>query len=86
MNPEIKLKEYQLKKYGKCFQCGTDMIKDCKAICMNCGYKDTWSVTLPYQEDKHERKDTQRKYGQNTYNIKTIRKGDEYCRQRKKQM
>ena len=41
MNPEIRLKEYQLKKYGKCFQCGADIIKDCKATCMNCGYKDT---------------------------------------------
>ena len=41
MNPEVRLKEYQLNKYGKCFQCGADIIKDCKAICMNCGYKDT---------------------------------------------
>ena len=31
LSPERNLKKYQLKKYGKCFQCGADIIKDCKA-------------------------------------------------------
>ena len=41
MNPEIELKKYQLRKFGKCFQCKEEMPRDCKAVCQNCGYKDT---------------------------------------------
>lgn len=38
---EIKLKEYQMRKFGKCFQCGENIVRDCKAVCANCGYQDT---------------------------------------------
>ena len=76
MNPETRLRQYQLNKYGKCFQCGADIIKDCKAVCSNCGYKDIWGIK-PYQEDKNERKDTSRKYGKNTSYFKKTRKGDD---------
>ena len=65
-------------KFGKCFQCGENIARNCKAVCANCGYKDMWEQTIPYQEDKNEkRKNTSRKYGQNTKNIKTTRKGDD---------
>ena len=41
LSPERKLKEYQLKKYGACFQCGEAIERNCKAVCINCGYKDS---------------------------------------------
>lgn len=41
MEAEIRLKKYQLNKYGTCFQCGEIIAKDCKAICINCGYADS---------------------------------------------
>ena len=57
MKAEVMLKEYQLKKYGKCFQCGEMIQKSCKAVCINCGYKDSWEVIITCQEDKYETED-----------------------------
>ena len=57
MEAEAKLKEYQLKKYGKCFQCGEIVPKLCNIRCLNCGYEGLWEGIEVYQEDRHEKAD-----------------------------
>ena len=36
---EVNLKKYQLRKFGKCFQCLEPVPRDCNARCNNCGYE-----------------------------------------------
>ena len=52
MNSVSKLKEYQLKKYGKCFSCKEPIPEEsCTIQCPNCGYADNWGELI-YLEDK----------------------------------
>ena len=71
LSPERNLKKYQLKKYGLCFQCGESIEKNCKAVCLNCGYKDSWEVIITHQDDSDEWI-----AWKNTNNIKQIKQGD----------
>ena len=71
LSPERKLKEYQLKKYGACFQCGEAIERNCKAVCINCGYKDSWEVVIVRQDGEDEWLKRQ-----NTCYIRKTKQGD----------
>ena len=55
MNSEKKLKRYQFRKYGVCFNCKTKVeVLNCHMQCSNCGYAENWHEISTYLDDRSE--------------------------------